>query len=204
MSNDPPVLECQVSPAQVRRARLHLILLASVFVAPMAAAWYFVNFGGAPARQMNYGELVGPRPLPDALANRLFAWQDPVRHSPRRWLLVAVEASPCADACRARLEGLRQIRVATARDEDRVQRVLVTVPAGGAAPADPPPAAPDLRVVPLDVDAVAAFPGQGRLPDGHVYLVDPLGNVVLRFPPDLDRRRVLRDLTRLLQASQIG
>jgi hypothetical protein len=191
-------------PVRVRRARRQLVLLALIFLAPLLLAYYFVFFGGATGRRMNYGELVGPQPLPEALAARVYGWTDPVAHSPRRWLLVDIEPAPCADACRGRLEALRQIRLATARDEDRVARVVLLVDA--ATPADAPAVLreKDLRELPVPPAAAQAFPGQGRLPDGHVYLLDPVGNVVLRFPPDLDRRRVLKDLTRLLQASQIG
>lgn len=193
-----------VDPARVRRARRQLVALALIFLAPLLLAYYFVFFGGATGRRMNYGELVGPQPVPEAVAARLYGWTDPATHSPRRWLLVDIEAAPCAEACRARLEALRQIRLATARDEDRVARVVLLV--DEAAPDGAPAVARDKDLKELSVPAKIAetFPGQGRIPDGHVYLLDPLGNVVLRFPPDLDRRRTLKDLTRLLQASQIG
>jgi len=98
---------------------------------------------------------------------------------------------------------LRQVRLATARDEDRVARVLLIVSEDGRGTADVPPA-PDLRVVSVTLAEAQRFPGQGRTPDGHAYIVDPFGNVVLRYPPDLDRKRTLKDLQRLLQASSIG
>jgi hypothetical protein len=38
----------------------------------------------------------------------------------------------------------------------------------------------------------------------HIYLVDPLGNLMLRFPEDADPRRMIKDMTRLLKYSGVG
>jgi hypothetical protein len=50
---------------------------------------------------------------------------------------------------------------------------------------------------------IEAFPAP-RAPADHIYLVDPLGNLMLRFPRDPDTRRLIKDLSRLLKASRIG
>jgi len=37
-----------------------------------------------------------------------------------------------------------------------------------------------------------------------IYLVDPLGNLMMRFPPDLEPKSLLKDLKHLLKVSRIG
>jgi len=91
---------------------------------------------------------------------------------------------------------MRQVRLALGRDASRVARVLV------AQSADAVPAAPreDLQVV-----RPAAPEPPGPLNDpAHIYLVDPRGNVMMRWPREPDMARMLRDLKTLLKASQIG
>jgi hypothetical protein len=100
-----------------------------------------------------------------------------------------------------KLTTMRQVRLALGRNASRVERVLIVddtrAPDGGVLAA-------------FEGMAVAVTPPGLSLPPGagndraHVYLVDPRGNVMLRWPADADRRRMFKDLERLLKASQIG
>jgi hypothetical protein len=93
------------------------------------------------------------------------------------------------------------VRLALGRNASRVERVLVvddTRPADRAALA-----AFDGLVVAVTPTGLTLPPGAGN-DRAHVYLVDPHGNVMLRWPAAADRRRMLKDLERLLKASQIG
>jgi hypothetical protein len=119
-----------------------------------------------------------------------------------RWSLIYAKMSPCEAQCVQDLNTLRQIHGALGRDQDRVQRVYLTA-AGAGDPAD----AEGFRVGRLDSAAGQALIevlGRQRLQAGRVFVVDPLGNLVLSYPANADRRRLLNDIERLLDVSQVG
>jgi hypothetical protein len=112
---------------------------------------------------------------------------------------VTLAATSCEAACERDLYATRQARTIQGREQDRVTRVLF-VGAGGA------PAAAILAQHPGLVVVEAPPAALGRLPRGAtgIYIVDPLGNLVLHFPSDPDIKRMATDLSRLLRASSIG
>jgi cytochrome oxidase Cu insertion factor (SCO1/SenC/PrrC family) len=125
---------------------------------------------------------------------------DFLRH---HWSLVYLARAECDDACRAALYNGRQMRLALGRLMDRVQRVYLYVgdPLGQAFLADEHP---DLLVAsaagPEGRALLEALTGQ---PEGY-WLVDPLGNAMMRYPPDEPPRGMLEDIKRLLRLSRIG
>ena len=195
-----------------RRSRLTLLLLAAVFAAPMVAAWVVYNTGtGTPDKRVNYGELVAPVTLPTGPLRRLA----PVEVAPEpataglaplrgKWTLVVVDTGACPQTCSAKLETIRRMRAATGKESDRV--AIAWLVDDGVAPA---PAAlqanPGLAVFDAaGTDYLRSFPAAAAGARGHIYIVDPLGNVMMRYPQDAEGRRALGDLQRLLRASQIG
>ena len=105
----------------------------------------------------------------------------------------------CSSACDKAAYASRQARTMQGKDQDRIVRALLV--AGAAVP---PPSLlaqhPDLIVVRVAANVLAQLPGG---PD-MLYVIDPLGNLVLRYPEDPDIRGIANDLTRLLKASRIG
>jgi hypothetical protein len=189
------------APPSSRRAhggRHTLLLIAAVTLAPIVAsyaAYYF--FPREPAA--NYGTLLPTAPIsgvegmrPDGSAFRLGEMHG-------RWVLIALGAGDCAAACEHRLYATRQARTMQGKEQERVVRVLLLE--GDAAPS----AAllgqhPGLVTVRVSPAVAAKFPGGAS----SLYLVDPLGNLVLRYPEDPDIKGIAKDLTRLLKASRIG
>ena len=180
--------------------RAKLLLLAALFALPIVAsflAWRFME-----ARPTaNYGELlpavqVTTQPFEQPGGGR-FGFES-LRG---RWLLVASDSGACPERCREKLLTLRQVRLALGRNASRVERVFVVDDLQ-------PPAAAALAG--LEGMRVALTPRALSLPAGaandraHIYLVDPHGNVMMRWPAAPDARRMLKDLERLLKASQIG
>ena len=93
---------------------------------------------------------------------------------------------------------MRQMRLALGRNASRVDRVLLL----GGADAKP---APPAGFEGMSVIATTGLPHGGPIGDAdHIYLVDPNGNVMMRWPASPDMKRMLKDLERLLKASQIG
>jgi len=177
--------------------RTKLVLIAALFAAPILAsvlAYRFANVGPT----ANYGELLlpptpAPAPAYDTPGGGRFAFGELAG----RWILVVSDPGDCAAACRAKLTMVRQVRLALGRDASRVERVLVL--------GERRPVVPDLQE--FEGTKVAIDPGAAPGPThdpGHIYLVDPRGNVMMRWPAAADAGRMLGDLKRLLKASQIG
>lgn len=179
--------------------RGRLVLIASLFAAPIAAS-FFAYVVLKPAPSANYGELLLP---PASLAGREYPQADGGRmrfsEAGGRWALAAADTLQCDDACAEKLHAMRQVRLALGRNASRVDRVLF-VPAPAPENFQAPAAIEGMSVL---VAPAPGAPGVGN-DRGHIYLVDPHGNVMMRWPARPDLRRMLKDLERLLKASQIG
>lgn len=185
-----------------RKKLTSLWLLIALTVAPVAAS-YGLYYLWQPVRTVNYGELIEPRPLPDpALA---LADGKPFRFSQLkgRWLLVTVAPGACDAQCDRSLLYMRQLRLTQGKNADRVERVWLVNDA--AVPRSEVAAQYEGNwiVRGRDDGLLARFSAPGE-PSGHIYLVDPLGNLMMRFPRDPDPKLMIKDLARLLKASQIG
>ena len=181
--------------------RAKAALLPSLFLLPIVASLVAYRYT-RPAPTANYGELLLP---PRGTPAHDFVARDGSAFSFGRlrgqWILIASDSGKCARDCRQKLHAMRQVRLALGRNASRVARVLVIddlrEPVADLASADP-----GLEVVrtPRGL-AIAAGAANDR---AHVYLADPHGNVMIRWPSNPDLRRMFQDLERLLKASQIG
>jgi hypothetical protein len=187
--------------APAKRSRAVLWLIVALATAPVVAS-YLLYYFWPPGRTVNYGDLIEPQPLPDvplALADG-----SPFRLSQLkgRWVLVIVDPGRCDALCDRKLLYMRQLRLTQGKEMERVERAWVI--SDGAAPRagaiDP---YPGTWVVRADAGLAKLFPAPGKASD-HIYVVDPLGNLMMRFPPDPEPRGMIRDLQRLLKASRIG
>jgi hypothetical protein len=206
--------------AQNRRQRRLLIGLALVFFAPLALAFYLYYGHGTwhPGGRVNAGDLVRPaRPLPALALPLLPAGSTDANFLKRKWTLLYVQSGPCADACRVRLYDTRQVRLALDRDMNRVQRVLIA----GDACCDAqflreqhpdliiiratPAAAPLLALLPdRDEHRAGSSTAAGPAQAPPIYLIDPLGNLMMLYPAGARPKGMLEDLKRLLRLSSIG
>ena len=178
-----------------RRGRRTLLVIAAVFLAPLAAAmWLYYSSGWRPLPATQHGMLIDPpRALPPGA----------LRGS---WSLVLLHAGPCDAACVASLEELGRVRLALDKDIVRVRRVLLH-DGGCCDPGIPLLADPDVLVL-AAVDAEGGVPRALFPPvpgaTECVYIVDPHGNLVLGYPSTGAGRGMLKDLERLLRLSRIG
>ena len=184
-----------------KRSLGSLWLIVALTVAPVAAS-YLLYYFWPPGRTVNYGELIEPRPLPDP--KMTLAGGAPFQLSQLRgkWLLVSVDSGRCDAHCDRKLLYLRQLRLTQGKNTERVERIWLV--SDEITPRDEAVSQyQGTWVVHADAGLLQLFPARGALAD-HIYLVDPLGNLMMRFPRDPDPRLMIKDLARLLKASQIG
>jgi hypothetical protein len=174
----------------LKRGRLKLALLALFFLLPVGASWLVWWLDLAPGATGNYGTLLPPRPV--ALA--------PLAALKGKWVLVQFDSGVCDAWCERKLYFMRQVRRAQGKDMQRVARLWLLTDA--AQPRAELLAAIDGTVI-APAGASADFPAERSLTD-HIYLVDPLGNLMMRFPRDPDASRMIKDLQRLLKVSGFG
>jgi cytochrome oxidase Cu insertion factor (SCO1/SenC/PrrC family) len=156
-----------------------------------------------PQSRLNYGELIQAFPLSDPRLRRLDRSSFRLSQLRGKWVLLLIDSGVCAESCRKKLLYLRQVRLAQGEDAGRIERVWLVA---DAAPPDAMLLAdyPGMHVARATASPfLAEFPAP-RDPAGYIYLVDPLGNLMRRFPASPDPQRMLKDLAHLLRASRIG
>jgi len=195
--------------AHDRRQRRVLVGIALMFFAPLAVCFYlyYGQTGWHPGGRVNAGDLIDPpRPLPMLALPLVGGGETQPDFLKRKWTLLYAASGPCAELCRTSLYRTRQVRIALDRDMNRVRRVfiaddgccdetflheqhpdLITVRAG-------PEAAPLLN----------ELPGRASSNAPRVYLIDPLGNLMMSYAADSKPKGMLEDLKRLLRLSSIG
>jgi cytochrome oxidase Cu insertion factor (SCO1/SenC/PrrC family) len=196
------------TPVTHRRSLLPLWVMIAVFALPGLAAWFFfLNPQYLPASRSNRGELIeqvipllaeefstvdrGPFDL-DALRGK--------------WTLVGIHQAPCAEACRAHLVDLRQIRLALGESRFSVERLAILV--GSPDPAEVARlgrefAGMHIALLERSAEEPLLRPlGDGRTALDRVYLLDPMGRLMMRYAADAPAQDTLKDLERLLKASK--
>ena len=191
----------QPDPLRRRRTRRTLLLLALVCAAPVVAS-YVAYYWLRPAAHVNYGELLA-RPAPEiaGVTDGGAAWN--LSSLRGHWILLVADDIACEAHCERALYATRQARTIQGRERERVVRVLLQPP-------DAPPLDAALRAQHPGLIVARVDPAQWTPPSAlgaaapGIVLVDPLGNLVLRYPTDPDIKRLAKDLERLLRASRIG
>lgn len=186
----------------VRSGRWKLLLLFLVSLAPVLAS-YFTYYVIRPEGRRNYGELIDPqRPLPDFSGTDLAGRPVPLTSLRHQWLLISVADSACDTACDQHLYVQRQLREGLGPEKGRLDWVWLRT--GDAALSEPlKQATAAATVLKVDEAELATWlqPAAGQRLADHLYVVDPIGNWMMRFPADADPAKIKRDLGRLLKAS---
>ena len=162
-----------------------ILLIGLVCAAPLVLGTLAYVFRWDVGSTANYGELIPPRLLSGPPFERLRG----------KWLLVAIDGAACDAWCEKKLYYLRQLRRAQGKDMDRIERLWLLTD-------DARPRAELQQAIEGTVIERApktdAFPGK---PVDHIYVVDPLGNLMMRYPRDADASRMLKDLQRLMRVA---
>ncbi len=187
---------------RTKRSRIKLLLLFLASASPIIAS-YFTYYVVRPEGRRNYGELIDPqRPLPAMTGVDLVGVAQPLQGLRHQWLLITVADGACDAQCESHLFLSRQLREALGKDKDRLDWVWLRT--GDAAVPEPLKVGLQTATV-LQVSEAAVgswlTPAPGQRLSDHLYVVDPMGNWMMRFPTPLDAAKARKDLERLMRAS---
>jgi len=195
----------QADEQRTNAGRWKMLALLLVCAAPVIAS-YFTYYVVRPEARRNYGELVTPQvDLPAASARNLQGQPVDLKSLKGQWLLVAVGSADCKESCKENLYFQRQLREIMGKEKDRLDRVWVLT---DEAPVDATllPALSQAHVLRVDAPVLQAWlsPAAGQAVQDHLYVIDPMGHFMMRFPAHMDMAgasKAKKDLERLLRAS---
>lgn len=205
ISQSPPAT-AQDEARRRRSGRWKMLAVLAVCAAPLIAS-YLTYYVIKPQSRNNYGALIDPRqyPIPDLGSSAIDGGPARLQDYKGKWVMLQVDGGDCGEPCQNKLLTMRQLRLMQGKEMDRIERVwLVT---------DRVPIATLLlrEFDGTDILRVDAGKLQSWLPvdagtsaRDHIYLIDPLGNLMMRFPKDPDPGKMKKDISKLLRASSIG
>ena len=179
------------------------------FVAPVVAAYALFFLGVTPPAYSNRGELLDPIIDVKSFAlsddsNNALDWMAITEH---KWHMIYFAGSSCDDACNQTLYNMRQINIAAGKNANRLQRLLVHLEAPGeefqALIAKEYPQARHVNASAETITAALQDVGP-QFRTNEIYIMDPLGNIMLRFTQEQSYKDILHDLNKLFKVSQIG
>lgn len=188
-----------------RRSLWPLWVMVVIFALPAAAAWFFyLNPDLLPSNRVNRGELIEPvRPWPaDLELTRSDGSVLDARAFGDRWTLVVPSRAPCGTDCERRLLDLRQVRLALGESRYVVERLAVVIGDGPTDLGEPLAGTQVARAGASSAPRLEAFFGPGTDIWDRIYVVDPFGNLMMRYAADAPPKDVLKDMERLLKASK--
>jgi len=203
---DEAKLSKPADPQQRKRGRWMLWLVLLVCASPMIAS-YFTFYVIKPEKRNNYGTLIDQRahPIPAMAATTLDGKPAALEQFKGKWIMLMAAPGACDDACRKQLFTMRQLRTMQGKEMERIERVwLIT----DQAPLDTIVIREfdGTHMLRADAQAVKNWlptdPGTGV--SDHIYMIDPLGHLMMRFPKDPEPRKVHKDIYKLLKASAVG
>lgn len=189
-----------MSNEKVTRSRLTLIILILVILSPIVISSVLHRWDFRPDHTVNYGELLEVKPLQGTATNLEDNTIFRSRQLKGIWSLLIIDSGKCDGYCQEKLYIMRQIRLAQNVDKDKVQRIWLIND-----DIKPDPEIVDKYegtrlVLAQGRNLLDEFPFVNRQ-DDHIYVIDPMGNLMMRYPKDPDPKKMIGDLKRLLKLS---
>jgi len=194
------------SESQRRKGRWKLLAVLLVCAFPLIGS-YVTYYVIKPQGRTNYGTLLDPRlyPMPPLAMATIGGEPFTLESLKGKWVMLQIDNGDCHDPCKKKLLEMRQLRLMQGKEMHRIERVwLIT---------DDKPLETMLmreydgtRMMRTKPEALQRWlpAEQGTTVVDHIYLIDPLGNLMMRFPKNADPSKVKKDLSKLLKASSIG
>jgi hypothetical protein len=189
-----------------QRGRWKLFAVIAICAAPLVGS-YLAYYVIKPTGRTNYGTLIDPRayPMPALGSTTLDGKPRSLDEYKGKWIMLQADGADCQDKCKRKLFEMRQLRLMQGKEMDRIERAwLIT---------DEQPletilmreydGTRMLRVKPEVLKAWLPVEPGGAISD-YLYMIDPLGNLMMRFPKDADPSKIKKDIDKLLKASSIG
>jgi cytochrome oxidase Cu insertion factor (SCO1/SenC/PrrC family) len=180
-------------------SRVKLLLLIGLFILPVVSS-YLAYYIWQPSARKNYGELIKQVDV-QAKGTALDGQPKDAADLKGKWVMVYVGGGACPKACQDLLYFMRQTRTAQGKEMDRIERLwLLTdevLPS-----AELQQAHAGLHYLKGAASVASQFSGGET--GAYLYMVDPLGHLMLRWPQNPDPARMIKDIKQLLKASQIG
>ncbi len=150
---------------------------------------------------MNYGDLLEVQKLKgdgiNQIDNTIFRMKD-LR---RKWTMITIDSGECNEACRSKLYYMRQVRTIQHAEKDRVERLWLIDDNQTVSDELLEEYEGTLFIKAKDSELVKAIETE-EVRRNHIYLVDPMGNLMMRFPEELEPKKMSGDIKRLLDVSQ--
>lgn len=195
-----------VAPEVRKRTHWALFLVIFVCAAPMIFS-YLTYYLIKPEGRTNYGDLLDPRqhPMPELGATTLDGKPATLKEFAGKWVMLQADVAACAKPCMDKLYYQRQVRMTQGKDRDRIERVWLVLDDQAIDPSllKEHQGTQILRVAPATLATWLPLAEGGTLSD-HIFIIDPLGNLMMRFPKDADPNKIKKDIGKLLRASRIG
>ena len=192
--------------------RKKLVLIIGLFIVPLiiATLWYlWLPLDYKPSATTNHGQLIQPPyPIKDFTQASISATSFTPKALQHTWTLVYLLDRNCDEACSKVLYNARQVRTALGKDTERVKRVTVlSTQALASTDKRMWDGHPDMTLLIADAKGldgqIKVFTAK-RYPQDSLYLIDPLGNLMMQFDPQLEPKWLLQDLQKLLRLSHVG
>ena len=202
----------QNNTGHATKNRKILLLVAAVFVLPVIASMTLYMTKWRPAATGNHGELIQPaRPIGNIVLQSIDGKPVNIKELNGKWTMVQFGASTCADDCIKNLYYMRQVHIAQGKEAERMQRLfIVTDTKAAEALKIKLTDYPDMRVWTASANELTKLAQRFGAADEKlaaqqgIYLIDPLGNVMMRYAPGADPAGMRKDLVRLLKYSWVG
>lgn len=207
--NNTETAQAHLTPSSVsaqRWGRWKLLLVVAVCAAPMIAS-YFTYYVIRPGAATNYGTLLDPRlyPMPRLALHDVQGKLSELSELKGKWILLQIDQAACPELCQKKLLDMRQLRVAQGKEKDRIERVWLIQDQSAIDPLLQQGIA-GTHLLRVDSARLQAWlpVEQGHQLSDHLYVIDPLGNLMMRYPKNADANKIKKDLSKLLKASAIG
>jgi cytochrome oxidase Cu insertion factor (SCO1/SenC/PrrC family) len=179
-----------------------MVVLGLVCVLPLVAS-YALYYFWRPDSTTNYGQLLSPRVLPQESLQQVKGGGFEFSGLKGRWVLVLANGGACDARCEESLYFIRQVRKAQGEHQDRIERVWLVddaaVPSGRLLDA-----IEGMHVVSAAGSKTLAAFRQNPANATAIYVVDPLGQVMMRYPDEPDPKKMIKDFQRLMKYSRLG
>lgn len=183
-------------------SRTSLLLVAAVCIAPFVAS-FVAYFIWQPTGRINYGELLTPVQLVSVPLTDVAGVPFDLVQMRGKWTYLTVDSGACDERCQNKLWKMRQLRRTQGKYMERIERVWLL------SDAQTPDSAllkehQGTWIVRAAGSALLSRLPPAADPQDAIYLMDPLGNLILRYRGDADPSRMKKDLERLLKVSRVG